>query len=87
MSPPLRSVGASGCDLNEKKARMVADAYAVADGYTVYESILNGFYDDMMHITAFKPYMVAVGNHEANCDNGNYFALSETITKTDPFCR
>lgn len=46
------------------------DAYAAADGYKVYESILNGFYDDMMHITAFKPYMVAVGNHEANCDNG-----------------
>jgi acid phosphatase type 7 len=25
----------------------------------------------MMNVTAFKPYLVAVGNHEANCDNGN----------------
>ncbi len=24
----------------------------------------------MEAITAFRPYMVGVGNHEANCDNG-----------------
>jgi len=36
----------------------------------VYESILNGYYDEMTPITQKKPYMVGPGNHEANCDNG-----------------
>ncbi|KAF8857110.1 Metallo-dependent phosphatase [Acephala macrosclerotiorum] len=36
----------------------------------VYESILNAFFDEMEGITAQKAYMVAPGNHEANCDNG-----------------
>jgi acid phosphatase type 7 len=39
----------------------------IADGAKVYEKLLNEYYDQMMPITAFVPYMVAPGNHEANC--------------------
>jgi hypothetical protein len=39
----------------------------IADGYKVYESLLNQFYDEMTPITSRKPYMVGPGNHEANC--------------------
>jgi hypothetical protein len=42
----------------------------IAEGYEVYESILNDFYDEMTPITTVKPYMVGPGNHEANCDAG-----------------
>jgi hypothetical protein len=28
----------------------------IANGYTVYESILNGYYDEMTPITTTKPY-------------------------------
>ena len=44
----------------------------IAEGYKVYESILNAYYDEMMPLTSKKPYMVGPGNHEANCDNGGY---------------
>lgn len=40
---------------------------SVADGFQVYESLLNQFYDEMTPITSQKPYMVGPGNHEANC--------------------
>lgn len=39
----------------------------IADGYKVYESLLNQYYDQMSVITSEKPYMVGPGNHEANC--------------------
>ena len=39
----------------------------IADGYKVYESLLNQYYDEMSAITSKKPYMVGPGNHEANC--------------------
>jgi hypothetical protein len=41
-------------------------------GYKAYESILDGFYNQMTPITTLKPYFVGPGNHEANCDNGGY---------------
>ncbi|CAK7274865.1 hypothetical protein SEPCBS57363_006384 [Sporothrix epigloea] len=40
------------------------------EGPQVYETILNEFYDEMESVTAFRPYMIGVGNHEADCDNG-----------------
>lgn len=43
---------------------------SIADGFHVYESLLNQFYDEMTPLTSRKPYMVGPGNHEANCDNG-----------------
>jgi hypothetical protein len=39
----------------------------IADGYKVYEKLLNEFYAEMASISAYVPYMVAPGNHEANC--------------------
>ncbi|EFX05024.1 metallo-phosphoesterase [Grosmannia clavigera kw1407] len=58
----------------------------VADGVKTYESILNDFYDEMMSVTATKPYMVGPGNHEANCDNGGTTDLSKNITYTNSIC-
>ncbi|CAK7239620.1 MAG: hypothetical protein STHCBS139747_001051 [Sporothrix thermara] len=42
----------------------------IEEGPALYERILNEFYDGIEAFTAFKPYMIGVGNHEANCDNG-----------------
>ena len=39
----------------------------IADGFHVYESLLNQFYDEMTPLTSQKAYMVGPGNHEANC--------------------
>ncbi len=39
----------------------------IADGYKVYEMLLNQYYDEMEPITAYKPYMVGPGNHDSNC--------------------
>lgn len=39
----------------------------IADGYKVYEKLLNEFYVEMSSVSAYVPYMVAPGNHEANC--------------------
>lgn len=39
----------------------------IADGYKVYEALLNQFYDEITPLTSIKPYMVGPGNHEANC--------------------
>jgi hypothetical protein len=41
---------------------------SVADGFHVYESLLNQFYDEMTPITGQKPYMVGPGNHDSNCE-------------------
>ena len=58
----------------------------IADGYKVYESILEEFYDEMTPITTLKPYMVGPGNHEANCDNGKTKDKAENITYTADIC-
>ncbi|KAK2462526.1 hypothetical protein APHAL10511_005496 [Amanita phalloides] len=42
----------------------------IADGYKVYESLQNQYYDELVPITSIKPYMVGPGNHEANCNDG-----------------
>ncbi|KAF8968595.1 metallophosphoesterase [Flammula alnicola] len=52
---------------------------SVADGFHVYESLLNQFYDEMTPITSQKPWMVGPGNHEANCDNGGTHGFDVTI--------
>lgn len=51
----------------------------IEDGYKVYESILEEFYDEMTPITTIKPYMVGPGNHEANCDNGGTGGYNASI--------
>jgi hypothetical protein len=39
----------------------------IQDGFEVYESLLNQYYDEMTPISSRRPYMVGPGNHEANC--------------------
>ncbi|KFY96693.1 hypothetical protein V500_02329 [Pseudogymnoascus sp. VKM F-4518 (FW-2643)] len=58
----------------------------IADGYKVYEKILNEFYDEMTPITTKKPYMVGPGNHEANCDAGGTTDTSKNITYDGSIC-
>ncbi|KAK7214902.1 hypothetical protein V2G26_002905 [Clonostachys chloroleuca] len=58
----------------------------IADGYKVYEAILNDFYDEMMSVTAYKPWMVGPGNHEANCDNGGTTDKTHNITYDVSIC-
>ncbi len=48
----------------------------IANGYKVYEAILNAFYDEMTPITSNKPYMVNAGNHEANCTHSTAYPKS-----------
>jgi 3',5'-cyclic AMP phosphodiesterase CpdA len=58
----------------------------IQGGAAVYESILNEFYDEMVAISASKPYMVGPGNHEANCDNGGTTDKAHNITYDSSIC-
>ncbi|KAE8421091.1 Metallo-dependent phosphatase-like protein [Aspergillus pseudocaelatus] len=58
----------------------------IADGYKVYESLLNQYYDEMSVITSKKPYMVGPGNHEANCDNGGTSDSTHHISYNVSIC-
>jgi acid phosphatase type 7 len=58
----------------------------IGEGFEVYESILNDYYDEMMGVTATKPYMVGPGNHEATCDNGGTTDKSKNITYDISIC-
>jgi hypothetical protein len=44
---------------------------------TYYNAINEAFHDEMTALSKTKPYMIGVGNHEANCDNGGYKQYSE----------
>lgn len=59
---------------------------SLEEGVSVYEDILNDFYEQMKDVTAFKPYMVGPGNHEANCDNGKTKDKMHNITYTADIC-
>ncbi|KAK4508745.1 hypothetical protein PRZ48_002484 [Zasmidium cellare] len=56
------------------------------DNPTVYEHINNAFYDELVNITSYKPYMVSPGNHEANCDNGGTKDKTNGVTYTEAIC-
>jgi len=58
----------------------------IANGYKVYESILNAFFDEVAPISSVKAYMVGPGNHEANCDNGGTTDKVRNITYTAAIC-
>lgn len=58
----------------------------VQEGHKVYEMMLNDFYDQMMPVTAYKPYMVGPGNHDANCDDGGTHDVLRNITYDSSFC-
>ncbi|EJU04080.1 Metallo-dependent phosphatase [Dacryopinax primogenitus] len=53
---------------------------------TLYESLLEQYYDEMQPISAVKPYMVGPGNHEANCDNGGTTDTVHNISYTVSIC-
>lgn len=53
--------------------------FNLSTGPQVYEQINEEFYTQLENITAIKPYMVSVGNHEANCDNGGTKGYTESI--------
>lgn len=53
---------------------------SIADGFHVYESLLNQFFDEMTPITSQKPYMVGPGNHDSNCEyQTNFIFFPEHI--------
>lgn len=58
----------------------------VSEGYAVYESILNEFYEQISSVSARVPYMVGPGNHEANCDNGGTKDKKKGISYTVDIC-
>lgn len=58
-------------------------ASAIVEGY---ESLNEAFYDEITALTANKAYMVAVGNHESNCDNGGVTDKVNNITYTQSIC-
>lgn len=58
----------------------------IADGYRVYESILNDFYDEMTSVSTNKPWMVGPGNHESNCDAGGTTDPTNHITYNVSIC-
>lgn len=58
----------------------------IEDGYKVYESILEEYYDEMTPITTIKPYMVGPGNHESNCVNGDVKDKLNGVTYTADIC-
>lgn len=51
-----------------------------------YELLNEQFYDELTPLTSTKPYMVAVGNHESNCDNGGVTDKTHNITYTASIC-
>ncbi|KAK4687786.1 acid phosphatase type 7, partial [Tremellales sp. Uapishka_1] len=51
-----------------------------------YETLNEQFYDELTSLTANKAYMVAVGNHESNCDNGGITDAVNNITYTAKLC-
>ncbi|KAF8621469.1 hypothetical protein AX15_007763 [Amanita polypyramis BW_CC] len=58
----------------------------IEDGYKIYESLLNQYYDEMAPISSTKPYMVGPGNHDSNCDNGGTTDHAHNITYDVSIC-
>jgi hypothetical protein len=51
----------------------------IQDQILGYNVINEAFFDEISDVTKHKPYMVGVGNHEANCINGGYKQYTEAI--------
>ncbi|KAF8307931.1 Metallo-dependent phosphatase [Clavulina sp. PMI_390] len=50
---------------------------SLADGAAMYQGLNEQFYDELSAVSSIKPYMVAPGNHEANCLNGGSGNMTE----------
>ncbi|KAF8307936.1 Metallo-dependent phosphatase [Clavulina sp. PMI_390] len=44
---------------------------------SLYEGLIEQFYDQLSVVSSVKPYMVGAGNHEANCLDGGHGNLTE----------
>lgn len=42
----------------------------IDEGVDMYNFLLNQYFDELQPVTSIRPYMVAPGNHESNCDEG-----------------
>lgn len=62
---------------------ILTNATAVVENY---ERLNEAFYDQITPLTAERPYMVAVGNHESNCDNGGVKDKTHNISYTQAIC-
>ncbi|KAF9219062.1 Metallo-dependent phosphatase [Gyrodon lividus] len=62
---------------------LIPNVTSVVEGYN---SLLEQYYDQMTPLTSSKAYMVGVGNHEANCDNGGTTDSVHNITYTTSIC-
>ncbi|KAG8220622.1 Metallo-dependent phosphatase-like protein [Butyriboletus roseoflavus] len=62
---------------------LIPNTTSVVEGYNV---LLEQFYDQMTPLTSAKAYMIGVGNHEANCDNGGTKDSVHNITYTTSIC-
>lgn len=51
----------------------------VQDQVLGYDAINEAFFDEISALSQRKAFMVGVGNHEANCINGNYGGYTEAI--------
>ncbi|KAF8240514.1 Metallo-dependent phosphatase [Tricholoma matsutake] len=62
---------------------LIPNATSVIEGVN---ELLEQYYDQMTPLTSSKAYMVAPGNHEANCDNGGTTDVVHNITYTTTIC-
>jgi hypothetical protein len=53
--------------------------FNLANATQEYEAINEAFYDNLAPFTPYRPYMVGVGNHEADCDDGGYKTYNASI--------
>ncbi|ANB14062.1 hypothetical protein AWJ20_5018 [Sugiyamaella lignohabitans] len=58
----------------------------IADGFEVYNSILNAFYDEISVLTSAKPYLVGPGNHDGDCIDGSFDATVWGETFNSSIC-
>jgi hypothetical protein len=65
------------------KGSQIVNATSIVENY---ELLNEQFYDQLTQITAVRPYQVAVGNHESNCDNGGVSDKENNITYSAAIC-
>lgn len=62
---------------------VLTNATAIVENY---ERLNEAWYDQITPLTSQRPYMVAVGNHESNCNNGGVKDKANNISYTAQIC-
>jgi hypothetical protein len=62
---------------------VLTNATAIVENY---ERLNEAWYDQITPLTSGRPYMVAVGNHESNCNNGGVKDKANNISYTAQIC-